>query len=55
MAERDMDRELAIAIRAALLAMVAAIERRWGLGEFAPSKVVQLQPTDSVSNARIPT
>lgn len=35
------DRDLWIAIRAALLAVVAAIERRYGLGKYAPRETGQ--------------
>jgi hypothetical protein len=45
------DKEMAIAIRAALLAIVDALERRYGLGKHARGEVVQVAPTDSLAVA----
>ncbi len=42
------EREFWIAVRAALLMFVDAIERRYCVGKFAPSKVLPIQPSDSI-------
>ncbi len=43
------EREMWIAIRAALLAMADAIARRYELDKYAPPKVVRAGPGDSVA------
>jgi hypothetical protein len=42
------EREMMIAIRAALLAMAAAIARRYELGEYEKPRLVSVQAGDSV-------
>ncbi len=47
------DKELGFAIRAALLAMVAAIERYFGIGKHAKGKEVKIDERDSVAGMAI--
>lgn len=43
------DREFWIAIRSALLAMVAAIDRRYALGKYAAKNIVPVSEHDNIA------